>query len=72
LQDLVAELDRQVKTVSNGEIVHALSNGSDDQQASGCDGQTPDERGIKEVVILEKKLEDLKSKNEVSTSVCMS
>lgn len=65
-QDLMSELDRQAKemkeakALSNGPVQTALSNGADD-----C--PTPDERGAEEVAILEKKLEDLKSKNDVSS-----
>ena len=60
----MTELDHKVKAMSNGQVTaQALSNGSDDQPSP------PAETGIKEVVVLEKKLEDLKSKNDVSDCV---
>lgn len=58
-QDLMAELDRQAKAMSNGPVaVQTLSNGSDDKP-------TPDKREVKEVAVLEKKLKVLKSKYDV-------
>ena len=58
----MSELDRQAKeakALSNGPVQTTLSNGGPDDQS------TPDAGGAKEVAILEKKLEDLKSKNDV-------
>lgn len=62
MQDLKEELECQTKAMSNGLVaVQGLSNGPDNEQPP-----TLDEREVEEVAILEKKLEDLKTKNDVS------
>lgn len=56
----MTELDRQAKATSNGPVaLQTLSNGPNDDIPL-------DEKEIKEVAILEKKLEELKSRNDVS------
>lgn len=58
--DLKEELECQTKAMSNGLVaVQGLSNGPDNEQPP-----TLDEREVEEVAILEKKLEDLKTKND--------
>lgn len=66
-QDLLSELEQQRKTQLNGPVsLESLSNGASDQLQPALE-----ERGSsKEVMILEKKLEDLKCKNnELSESL---
>lgn len=56
-------MERQVKALPNGPVaVQVLSNGPDNKQPLTLD----EGEEVKEVAILEKKLEDLKSKNDVS------
>lgn len=68
----MAELEHQSKTPNGPVALEMLSNGASDQQPTTTTTTTTtatidEERDLKEVVILEKKLEDLKSRNSVST-----
>lgn len=68
----MAELEHQSKTPNGPVALETLSNGASDQQPTTTTTTTTatidEERDLKEVVILEKKLEDLKSRNSVSAS----
>lgn len=57
------ELEQQAKSKLNGPVVvQTLSNGDDEPPASALEAG-------KEVAILERKLEDLKNKNNVSSVI---
>lgn len=66
----MAEQERQAKTTPNGPVaIETLSNGTSSQPPPP---PAEDERmADKDVAILEKKLEDLKVKNNVSSSLVL-